>query len=348
MRKLFFLFILQVSTMPSSAIANNLSNENVKSSVSDTTKVSTAFADRVFIAAKLQQYSGQYMMENNPNCYCKQAYGYQITGNATYQYKEVDDSRVLHGAFQFAVLTRKKTFIRNDRYPFDSYSLLGTYNKGKRNGKWIITFKSNDKSYDKSVISGSYKNGRMDGPWDYTEFGTANLDKWKVTFKDGKLSGNFLFENSNVKIPTRVSGVFDENGNIHGDWIVTTSNGNDLPTKIVFNYYHGFLYKFKIVNQTSGETDIQNFDQTKRLIEQANWVNDTCNVNDTLYYRNAKLPDILTNYRYIEYYSSYIPNKIKGWGGSLFPALLIGIGFEEAPRCKYFLHKKGKGDEIIY
>ena len=138
MKKLLFLFLLPAFTMPSSAIANNLSTENVKSSVSDTTKVSTASADRVFNAAKLQQYSGQYMMENNPDCYCKQAYGYQITGNATYQYKEIDDSRVLHGAFQFAVLTRKKTFIKNDRYPFDSYSLLGTYNKGKRNGRFAL------------------------------------------------------------------------------------------------------------------------------------------------------------------------------------------------------------------
>ncbi len=314
MRKNYlFLFCFLLSTLFTKAHAQTASDEDAI----DKTPV--------------KQYSGVYVMTNNPQCVAT-GNGIKMSGNASYQYKEVGDERVLHGKFQFTANDRTKSYIKNDSYPFMSFTISGSYQKGRRDGKWSITFKASEKSCDKSVILGSYSNGFMDGLWTYTDYGTKNPERWKVNYDKGKFSGKFSYEKVGEN-RIRVSGDFDENGFCDGQWFADIISNSGTPMKIVYEFSHGFMFSYKTIDQTTGKVVNTIFEKLQVMCDSAVWQNGMCVFNGRKYYLSHVRDNSLSRYPY--YFVT--DSCLYGWGPLLMPALLVGSGFDENKPCTYFI-----------
>lgn len=347
MKKLLLFFSLCLSA--NLIIAKNTfnSSKDFKEAISlskgfeqDSISLDNSNFEKIFNATELKNYSGDYVLKNNPNCVCTISYGIQMPGIINYQYKEINEKRIFHGTFQFKAIDKNENYMNSGRFPFQQFNVTGLYDKGMRNGKWSFSFILNtNSSNEKTIINGTYKNGKMDGVWEYSDLFKLKSKKWKVNYSNGKLSGNFVYELAGVKVPEKLTGSFDEDGFLNGEWVANTINEDNSACTITFNYHHGILISYKSVDHSTGETKSEIFDK-KSISKQAIWIDNKCEIDGETYSRDffQHNEDVLSYDQ--KYYFYYIFNRIRGWGSNLFPALVVGTGFDDAPRFNYFLNIK--------
>ncbi|MEX0811172.1 MAG: hypothetical protein WD048_03075 [Chitinophagales bacterium] len=148
-------------------------------------------------------------------------------GEATYEYYENDAyERIYHGAF---------TYIRKSESG-NKNEIKGQYANGLKVGEWKFIS-------DNIVQSGNFKDDKLDGKWTKIKIDGANKTLISsCTFKDGKLIGEFYFNNHS---DLYVEGNFNKEGIFDGKWLIKEKikkNNTFIEIEDIQKYDKGILY----------------------------------------------------------------------------------------------------------
>lgn len=142
-----------------------------------------------------------------------------LEGRAKYSYKiDHDSNPVLDGKFEF------DEGYYNDDGTFDGMGsgvahITGKFNNNKQDGEWTI-------SSVHDGISISFNDGVPNGKFEWSFFGGYGSGGCKGTFKNGKLVGDFIFQETDGEDETYLKGVFSSNGKPTGIWEEKRNGGN--------------------------------------------------------------------------------------------------------------------------
>lgn len=220
----------------------------------------------ISLCGQNKTYQGAYRMAWN------------ITGNVTYEYKEVDFERVKDGKFLF-----NKT---NDGNPNNyTISISGAYKNGEKNGHWksvlnggilgAYTIGPNSPSSNKEAflrkgviteMEGEYLRDKKDGKWTMTKTGkkftnsAVRKENWgysynsTANFKNGKFYGDFIASEESEGYVYSLKGYFAEGGYPDSTWVVQwkDSKGIEYLMKLTFN--KGQFVSIKTLDYSTGES----------------------------------------------------------------------------------------------
>ena len=179
-----------------------------------------------------------------------------------YYYEDEAGNYVKHGNFSIkGSATYEEKLWRETNIFKESYSATGKYVDGWLDGTVTIKhrFSRNSDQFQEWTLTARFKNGLPNGEWKtvYKDVGTNNT--YAIChFNDGMLVGkvdlnwyggnNGDFTDSHVKSMT---GELDSNGNYHGKWVLTRTNGDTYE----FEFEHGAMYKYLIRNKNGEVTN---------------------------------------------------------------------------------------------
>lgn len=222
----------------------------------------------LFIAATLcaiccygqkSTYSGPYKLQGLSD---------GTTGEATYEYTEVDDERVLEGKFNYEHSnfrgTYKITGIMKNNAPFGQWTFTS---EGRKGGSYNIPRITYGKIGNnivmpgvKTIMIGSYnENGKKNGKWTLTQTCGKYGSKGTAHFTDGYISGDFeasaiaLNHSSQKEQKYSLKGQFAEEGLPDSTWVGkwTDDSGLEYLLKITFN--KGRFVSLKAKDQSTGQ-----------------------------------------------------------------------------------------------
>lgn len=203
-------------------------------------------------------------------------------GTAIYNYKNDSESgeRIFEGKFLFKTNSGNTTISGNYNKNFKdglwqidlknvattdvimkydiTASVKGNYTNGKLNGKWVLD-RTKIVSFSNSGISDYYKSQfqlvsyLFEGKQIDFSKSTKTTERSIANFNQNKFTGEFGYHINNGD--TRISGKFDENGYLHGEWILDYYDLNirKIQTR---TYHHGVLQTVKIKDQSTGTINL--------------------------------------------------------------------------------------------
>ena len=196
---------------------------------------------------------------------------YDINGFYSY-YEDTDENRIIHGDFMISYKTGYLDGVSR-------YEIKGSYNHGKRNGRWEMKAKLYGGKYaDNYLYQFSYKEGVLNGPFQFYIRETKNV-KISGQFINGIIVGevtiieHFWLEDGY----TQVAGGVNSKGNPHGIWKEREVSEKTVPKDITRLYYDGNLVYRREKDLSSGKIEY-----TYSISDKIRIPADTVNILDTI------------------------------------------------------------------
>jgi hypothetical protein len=220
------------------------------------------------VAQQRESYSGPYQLNDSEK------------GHAKFNYfLDEEGGMVKTGPFSFnkEYLKDENTFIQRD--------FSGKYKDGLKEGKWVYlnnTFDINirtvtvglqllaDLNGSRSKLEGNYREGKAHGPWklevqeikDGRVVGIAQ--KANLNFNDGKMVGDYYFEDADEDYPLKVRGSYSEDHFFDGEWVLEYV-ADSIPIIERRFYDNGFLLKLELHDK---QNDITLFDLEYEMVRE--------------------------------------------------------------------------------
>lgn len=204
-------------------------------------------------------YSGPYKLQGLSD---------GVTGEVTYEYKEVDDERVLEGKFNYEHSNFRGSYkimgtMKND-VPCGLWTFTG---EGRKGGSYNIPRINYGKignnivmSGVKTIMIGSYnENGKKEGKWTLTQTCGKYGSKGTAYFTDGYISGNFeasaivLNHSSQKEQKYSLKGQFAEEGLPDSTWVGKWTDDSGLEYLLKMTFNKGRFVSLKAKDQSTGQ-----------------------------------------------------------------------------------------------